>query len=88
MSNDPWVQEKKQKKKKKKDFQDGRHGNHLRFPIGRISAIFDLQVTPMLPIKFQVNWSFGSGKEAKNKFQDGCHGGMAAILDFRSTSYF
>ena len=31
-------------------------------------AIFDVQVTPMLPTKFQVNWPFGSGEEAKNRF--------------------
>ena len=30
------------------DFQDGHHD--LGFPIGTILAIFDLQVTPMLPI--------------------------------------
>ena len=34
------------------DFQDGRHGCHLGLPIGKILAIFDLQVTPMLPTKF------------------------------------
>ena len=28
----------------------------------------------MLPTKFGVNWPFGSGEEAKNNFQDGCHG--------------
>ena len=33
-----------------------------------ILAIFDLQVTPMLPTKFQVNWPFSSGEEAKNRF--------------------
>ena len=33
-----------------------------------ILAIFDLQVTPMLPSKFEVNWPFGSGEEAKNRF--------------------
>ena len=27
-----------------------------------------IQVTPMLSIKFRVNWPFGSGEEAKNKF--------------------
>ena len=59
-----WVQEKKQKI----DFQDGRHGRHLGFPIRMISAVFDLQVTPMLPTKFQVNWPFGSGGGAKNRF--------------------
>ena len=31
-----------------------------------ILAIFDLQVTPILPSKFGVNWPFGSGEEAKN----------------------
>ena len=36
-------------KKRKIDFQDGGHGGHLGFPIGMILAIFDLQVTPMLP---------------------------------------
>ena len=33
-----------------------------------ILAIFDLQVTLMLPTKFQVNWPFDSGEEAKNRF--------------------
>ena len=33
-----------------------------------ILAIFDLQVTQMLPTKFRVNWTFGSGEEAKNRF--------------------
>ena len=33
-----------------------------------ILAIFDLQVTQMLPTKRRVKWSFGSGKEAKNRF--------------------
>ena len=37
------------------DFQDGHHGDHLRFTIGMILAIFDLQVTPMPPTKFRVN---------------------------------
>ena len=31
------------------DFQDGCHGGHLGFLMGRILAIFDLQVTLMLP---------------------------------------
>ena len=46
---------------RKIDFQDGGHGNHLGFPIGTILAIFDLQVTPMLPTKYQVNWPGGVG---------------------------
>ena len=40
------------------DFQDGGHGGHLGFPIGTILAIFDLQVTLMLPSKFRVKWPF------------------------------
>ena len=40
----------------------------LGLPLGMVLAIFDLQVTPMLPTKFQVNLPFGSGEEAKNKF--------------------
>ena len=50
------------------DFQDSCHGSHLGFPIEKILAIFDLQVTPMLPTKFQVNWPVGSGEDAKNRF--------------------
>ena len=49
-----------QEKKQKIDF--------LGFPIGTILAIFDLQVTPMLPTTFGVNWLLGSGEEAKNRF--------------------
>ena len=53
-------------KKLKIDFKDG---GHLGFPIGTILAIFDVQVTPMLPTKFQVNRPFGSEEEeAKNRF--------------------
>ena len=54
-----------QEKKRKIDFKDG---GHLGFRIGTILAIFYLQVTPMLPSKFGVNWPFGSGEEAKNTF--------------------
>ena len=80
-----------QEKKRKIDFQDGGHGGHLGFPIGTILAIFDLQVTPMLPSKFEVNWPFGSGEEAK--IQDGGHGGhlgfpigmILAIFDLQVT---
>ena len=45
-----------------------------------ILAIFDVQIIPMLPSKFGVNWPFGSGEEAKNSFQDGCHGGHLGFL--------
>ena len=57
-----------QEKKQKIDFEYGGHGHHLGFPIGKILTIFDLQVTPMLPIKFQIKWPFGSGEEAKHRF--------------------
>ena len=49
-------------------FQDGCQGGHLGFPIGMIITCFYLQVTPMLPTKFQVNWPFGSGEDAKKRF--------------------
>ena len=47
----------------------------------------------MLPTKFQVNWPFSSGEKAKNRFQDGCHGGhlgypigtILAIFDLQVT---
>ena len=57
-----------QEKKRKIDFQDSRH---LGFPIRKILAIFDLHVTLMLSTKFQINWPFGSGEEAKNRFSRG-----------------
>ena len=44
-----------QERKRKIDFQDGHIGDHLGFQIEKILAIFDLQVTQMLPTKFQVN---------------------------------
>ena len=55
-----------------------------RWPLRRPSWISDrinfnyffyLQVTPMLPIKFQVNWFFGLGEAKTIDFQDGGHGG-------------
>ena len=49
-----------QEKKQKIDFQDG--GFDFR------SAIFDLQVSPMLSSKFGVNWPFVSGVELENRF--------------------
>ena len=74
-----------QEKKQKIDFQAGGHGAHLGFPIGTFS-LFLIYVTPMLPTKFQINWSFGSREEAKIDFQDGGHlvfpiGTILAIFD-------
>ena len=70
--------------------EEAKNGSHLGFPISTILAIFDLQVTPMLPSKFGVNWPFGSGGEAKIDFQDGGHLGfptstILAIFDHQVT---
>ena len=54
-----------QEKKLNIDFQDRGHGGHLGFRIRMILAIFDLQVTQMLPTKLWVNWLLGLGEEAK-----------------------
>ena len=54
------------RKTRKIDVQDGRQG-------ATILAIFGLLVTQMLPTKFRVKWSPGSGEEAKIDFQDGGH---------------
>ena len=51
-----------------KKIQDGHYGSHLGFPISRILAIFDLQVTLILPTKFALSWPFGSEDEVKNRF--------------------
>ena len=46
------------------DFQDD---GHLGCLIRKILAIFYLQVAPIRPTKFRVNWLFGSGEE-QNRF--------------------
>ena len=71
-----------QENKRKIDFQDGGHGSHLGFPIGKILSIFDLLVTPMLPTKFYVSCPFGSG-DVKNRFSRWWPY-IAAIADFHS----
>ena len=50
------------------DFQDDSHDSNLWFPIRTILTSFDLQVTLILPMKFQVNWFFGSGEKVQNRF--------------------
>ena len=70
------------------DFQDGGHGGHLGFPTGTILAIFDLQVTTILPSKFEVNWSFSSGEEAKNRFSRWPPWWPSWISDRHDFSYF
>ena len=60
----------------KNGFSRWRTWQHLGFPIWTILAIFLL-----LPTKFQVYWSFGSGEKAKNRFSD-----RNDFSYFRSTS--
>ena len=58
---------------------------HLVFLIVTILAIFDLQVTLMLPTKFPVNWPFGSEEEAKNTFSrwpPGSHLGFPIVFSY------
>ena len=82
-----------QEKKRKIDFQDGCHGGHLGVSVGTILAIFDLQVTLMLPSKFGVNWPSVQEKKRKIDFQDSGHGGhlgfpigtILAIFDLQVT---
>ena len=57
---------------------------HLGFPI---LAIFELQVTLLLPTKFRVNWPFSSG-EAKNKFSRWRPWWPSWISDRNDFSYF
>ena len=77
-----------QEKKFKIDFQDGNCGGHLVFPIRKILAIFDLQVTSMSLTKFQVNWPFGSGEEANNRFSRWPPWRPSWISDHNNFSYF
>ena len=70
------------------DFQDGGHGGHTGFPVCTILAIFDLQVTPMLPSKFGVNWPLGSGEKAKNRFSRWWPWPPSWISDRHDFSYF
>ena len=57
-----------QEKKQQIYFQDGLHGSHLGFPIRKILAILNLQITSKLPSQVGVNWPFSSGKTVKNRF--------------------
>ena len=64
-------------KKRKIGFQDGRQGSHLGFPIGTISAIFDLQIFDLqglLP-SFKSTGLSVQKKKGTINFQDGHHSG-------------
>ena len=68
---------------------DGRYSGHLGFPIRKILAVFDLQVTTtMLPIEFRVNWLFSLGEEAKNRFSRWLPGWPSWISDRNDFCYF
>ena len=43
------------------EFQDGHCGSHLGYRNGMILAILNLYVSPMSPIKFQLNLTYGLG---------------------------
>ena len=43
------------------EFQDGRHDGHLEYQNGTILAILNFYASPMPPIKFRLNLTYGSG---------------------------
>ena len=43
------------------EFQDGHYGSHLGYQNGKILAILKLYNTPMPPIRFQLNLTYGLG---------------------------
>ena len=72
-------------KKRKIRFQDS---CHLGLWIRMILAIFDLKVTLILSTEFWVNWPFGSGEEAKNRFSRWRPWWPSLISDRNNFSYF
>ena len=48
------------------EFKDGRHGGHLGYQNEMILAILNLHVAIMLPTKFQLNPTYGSGGDVEN----------------------
>ena len=53
-----------------------------------ILATFDLQVIRMLPSKFEVNWPFGSGEDAKYRFSRWQPWQPSWISDRHDSRYF
>ena len=70
-----------QEKKRKIYFQDGGRSGHLGFPIGTILAIFDLQVTAMLP-------AFWFRRRSKNRFSRWLSQRPSSTSDRKTFSYF
>ena len=58
-----------------KEFQDGHHGGHLGYWNRTILEILNLYVTPMPPIKFRLNPTYGLFEE----FQDGHHSNSESL---------
>ena len=75
-------------RKKKIDFQHGGYGDYLWFQIGTFLCICDLQITPILPIKFRVSWPFRSGEEVQNRFSRWRLWRPSWISDRNKLSYF
>ena len=76
------------KKKMEKDFQDGSRCCNVGFPIRKILAIFDIQVIPIIPIKFRVNWPFHYKKNFEIDFQDCSRGCLSWISKHNDLSFF
>ena len=57
------------------EFQDGRRGSHLECLNGTNIAALNLHVSPMPPIKFQLNPIYHLGADVVSRFQAGHHGG-------------
>ena len=79
------------RRKAKNRFQDGGHDDHPGFPIGKILAIFDLQVARCFLPSFESIGLSLQEKKQKIDFQDGSHlgfpiGTILAIF-FLSTSH-
>ena len=56
--------------------------------LARFELFFYVQVIPMLPSKFGVNWPFGSGEEAKNSFSRWLPWWPSWISNQHNFSYF
>ena len=76
-----------QEKKRKTDFQDGDCGGHIGFSI-RTILFYYIQVTQILPTKFQVDWLFGSEQNRCSRWRPSwifLTGMSLAIFDLRGT---
>ena len=49
------------------EFQDGHYGSHLGYQNGTILAILKLYSSPMPPIKFRLNLTYGLGGDVVRK---------------------